>query len=334
MLAAFGLTAIGGLYNDAERPRVLAMFSVIWLLPSLVGPPLNAVIAVAWGWRWTMAWPVLLIIAARLLVARDAALIPWSAQGARVDLLGGLIVAAGLAVATAASGTEASWWSVALVALGCLIAAVAGVRTLRILGHGAHLRLLVTFTGLCTAFFGGISLIPVLVIDALGHGVVAGSIAFGAGLVAWSVAGLVHANLPRAVTLGLSLVPVGLFGGAVLLADVLGRGPTLIGVVACSAISGVGVGLSYPRLSAGAFDRLDPTWVNGMAAAVAFAEITGTALGALIGGGTYSMVVTDGGAGLGVALGLIFSGVVGIGAAVTWAARHRGRSHKVEVQVL
>ncbi len=322
LLAAFGLTAIGGLYNDAERPRVLAMYAVIWLLPSILGPPLNAVIAVAWGWRWTMAWPVILIIAARLLVARDADVIPWSRDGARIDPVGGLTVVAGLAVATAASGTRATWWSVGLVTVGCLVATIAGIRTLRVLGHGAHLRLLVVFAGLAVAFFGGISLIPLMVIDALGHGVVAGSIALGAGLLAWSVAGLVHATLPRAVAIGLSLVPIGLFIAAALLTEVLDRWPTLVGVVVASGVAGTGVGLSYPRLSSGAFDRLDPNWVNGMAAAVAFAEITGTALGSLVGGGSYSMTVTAGGsARLGVAIGLVLSGLFGVVTTALWVSR-------------
>ena len=322
LLAAFGLAAIGGLYNDAERPRVLAMYAVIWLLPSILGPPLNALIAVAWGWRWTMAWPVILIIGARLLVARDADVIPWSRDGARVDLIGGLTVAAGLAVAIAASGTRASWWSVGVVTLGTAVAIIAGIRTLRILGHGAHLRLLVVFAGLSVAFFGGISLIPLMVIDALGHGVVAGSIALGAGLLAWSVAGLVHTPMPRAVAVGLSLVPIGLLCGAVLLTPVLGRAATLVGVVLATAVAGTGVGLSYPRLSSGAFDRLDQTWVNGMAAAVAFAEIAGTAVGSLVGGGSYSMTVTAGGsARLGVAIGLVLSAVFGIVTTALWLSR-------------
>jgi len=280
------------------------------------------VIAVAWGWRWTMAWPVILIIAARLFVARDADVIPWSRDGARIDPVGGLTVVAGLAVATAASGTRATWWSVGLVTVGCLVATIAGIRTLRVLGHGAHLRLLVVFAGLAVAFFGGISLIPLMVIDALGHGVVAGSIALGAGLLAWSVAGLVHATLPRAVAIGLSLVPIGLFIAAALLTEVLDRWPTVVGVVVASGVAGTGVGLSYPRLSSGAFDRLDPNWVNGMAAAVAFAEITGTALGSLVGGGSYSMTVTAGGsARLGVAIGLVLSGLFGVVTTALWVSR-------------
>src|SRR5690349_19649800 len=80
LLAAFGLTAIGGLYEDDVRPRVMALFTVVWLLPGLAGPPLNALVAVWVGWRWTMVWPVLFVVAARLLMSRDTGMIPTSSE--------------------------------------------------------------------------------------------------------------------------------------------------------------------------------------------------------------------------------------------------------------
>jgi hypothetical protein len=59
-----------------------------------------------------------------------------------------------------------------------------------------------------------------------------------------------------------------------------------------------------------------------MAAAVAFAEITGTALGSLVGGGSYSMTVTAGGsARLGVAIGLVLSGLFGVVTTALWVSR-------------
>ena len=42
LLAGFGMGAIGALYDEVERPRVFGVFALIWLLPSLVGPLLNA----------------------------------------------------------------------------------------------------------------------------------------------------------------------------------------------------------------------------------------------------------------------------------------------------
>src|SRR4051812_11072140 len=92
LLAAFGLSAIGGLFDDDLRPRVLALFALAWLLPSLAGPGLNAAIAVWAGWRWAMAWPAAVVVVARLLVGRDAELVPWSGAGRQVAIGPGVLV--------------------------------------------------------------------------------------------------------------------------------------------------------------------------------------------------------------------------------------------------
>lgn len=81
LLAGFGLTAIGALFEDAVRPRVFGLFALVWLLPSLAGPVLNALVAVAAGWRWAMAWPAAVVLIGRMLIARDSALIPWRRVG-------------------------------------------------------------------------------------------------------------------------------------------------------------------------------------------------------------------------------------------------------------
>lgn len=49
LLAGLGLTALGALYGDDLRPRVVGLFAVMWLLPSLIGPVANAAITVAFG---------------------------------------------------------------------------------------------------------------------------------------------------------------------------------------------------------------------------------------------------------------------------------------------
>ncbi|MFE9370463.1 MFS transporter [Streptomyces sp. NPDC006711] len=51
MVAVAINTAIGGAYPDRLRPRVLALMSACWVVPSLVGPPLAGVVAEWWSWR-------------------------------------------------------------------------------------------------------------------------------------------------------------------------------------------------------------------------------------------------------------------------------------------
>jgi len=51
MVAVSVNTAIGQAYPDRLRPRVLALMSTCWIIPSLVGPPLAGLVAEWWSWR-------------------------------------------------------------------------------------------------------------------------------------------------------------------------------------------------------------------------------------------------------------------------------------------
>ncbi|MFE4975940.1 MFS transporter [Kitasatospora sp. NPDC056651] len=44
-------TAIGQAYPERLRPRMLAMMSTSWIIPSLVGPPLAGLVSEWWSWR-------------------------------------------------------------------------------------------------------------------------------------------------------------------------------------------------------------------------------------------------------------------------------------------
>ncbi|MGW7364125.1 MFS transporter [Streptomyces sp. NPDC054841] len=51
MVAVSVTTAIGQSYPEYLRPRMLAMMSTSWIIPSLAGPPLAGVVAEMWSWR-------------------------------------------------------------------------------------------------------------------------------------------------------------------------------------------------------------------------------------------------------------------------------------------
>jgi len=290
LLLGVGLSAIGGLYEDQLRPRVLGLFAVMWLLPSFAGPTLTSVVAVTAGWRWAMAWPVLLVVAARMLVVRDAGLIPWRRTGERPAIGNGLAVVAGLAVASSSSVVGGAAAGL-IFAAGLAMAVVSSHRVLAgLVPEPARRRLVVAFAILCLAFFGGETLVPLLVVEGLDRGVVASGVALGAGLVAWSLTGLRTPQLADPARVGVALVGTGL--AALAVAAVLGRATAPVGlliVVGGFAVAGAGMGLAYPRLMSRAFDTLDAEAAAGVAAAVGFAEVAGTAVGSLLGGGLFSL---------------------------------------------
>jgi MFS family permease len=296
LLAGFGLTAIGGLYEDALRTRVLGMFAVVWLLPSLVGPVFNAAVAVTFGWRWAMAWPAVVVLVARVLIGRDVGIIPWQPAKSRLALFAGAAVLCGLVAASVAPSLPGTAALPGLVlAAGLVVATVASTRILSVAvpGDPRRFRTLVCFSGLCLAFFGGAGLVALAMMEGLGYGVVAASVIVGAGLVAWAVTGL---RPPRrdAATLGMLLLAAGLAAQAVALAAVPDRATALAVAVGTWAVGGFGMGLAYPRLMAGAFDDLTPDQVTPVATAVAFGETAATAVGSLVGGGLYSVASAAG----------------------------------------
>jgi len=294
VLAAFGLTAIGALYPDELRGRVLGLFAIAWLLPSLAGPPLNAIATVAFGWRWAFAWPVLVIVVARLLVGRDADLVPWETATHRPPRGVAAVVLAGLVAASSAPALP-GWWGVPLFAAGLVASCVAGARMLRAAapGEARRYRTLLAFFEVCISCFAAFGLLSLLVIAGLGHGVVAGSVTLGAAFVTWSLAGFRPTVLDGVVrdsaTAGSALVAVSVLAAAIPMTGVVHGNAAVAVAISASAVLGFGMGIAYPLLSGQALDALATERVGDIATTVAFAEMGATAIGYLLGGGIYSL---------------------------------------------
>ena len=315
LLAGFGMGAIGALYDEVERPRVFGVFALIWLLPSLVGPLLNAALTTWIGWRWALAWPAVVVIVARMLMGRYVSEVPWQRADhpARAGL--GLLVAGGLvlgAVGSAMSGPAA----LVLLATGVVVAGVGIVLFLtRGAGPGRPSRTLLAFAGVCAAFFGLYELLSLAVVEGLGERLVWASVAVMAGLTSWSLAGLKPrpGARPDAVVVGATLIFVGALGLLVALGVAgwsSGGAPALVVVVVSAAVAGLGMGLAYPLLGSEPFDLPGAPPASMVGTLVAFAETAGTAWVVLLGGGLYSAVHNSGLAPL-PALLIVF-GVLGL----------------------
>jgi len=51
-LIPLGMTILGDIYTPAERARIQGLFSGVWGLASIVGPPLGGIITEQMTWRW------------------------------------------------------------------------------------------------------------------------------------------------------------------------------------------------------------------------------------------------------------------------------------------
>jgi hypothetical protein len=104
--AALGTVAISGvatLYDGADRPRVMVLGNLAWMLPAVAGPAVGSLAVATVGWRWAFTAQLPVLVAAMVLIApglgllRPAARPPGrSLTGPSLALLAGLVTVATL----------------------------------------------------------------------------------------------------------------------------------------------------------------------------------------------------------------------------------------------
>lgn len=60
-------------FDEAERPRLMGIFSTCWVVPSFIGPPIAAWLTSTWSWHWVFFSVVPLLVAAAALCATPLA---------------------------------------------------------------------------------------------------------------------------------------------------------------------------------------------------------------------------------------------------------------------
>lgn len=265
LIAGLGIGVLSGLYEgERERERALGLFGLMWVLPSLVAPTLNAVLLAVAGWRVTLAWPIVLLVAARLLVGRNLRLVqrPPAASSRPRGAAWFLVLAVALAGAQALIGASGWLWVAVAVAVTTL-AAVPMARALRALVPAARrTRDHAWAMALCAVgYFGINALVPLLasrLVDASGA---TGAVLVALGPLAWTTlqsSGLVT----RGRTIRLAWCTAAATGAATVLlalAIVLPAADwlrvALLGVAI--VLAGLGMGAIYARLLSGAFVGFD-----------------------------------------------------------------------------
>lgn len=325
LLGGFGMGALGTLYDGRERPRVFALFSLMWLLPSLAGPVINAVVAEWAGWRWALAWPAVAVVLARVLMGATISVVPDERANATTPVRTGIGLLVAALLGLAAWGSSIPGYAGAALLFGGATAAVIAIvafliRSLPMPGG----RILVAFAILCAAYFGISGLISLTMIEALQSTVLVSAVAVAAGLVAWSVVGLLPRprRTPDPATLGTFLTGAG--AAIILIAVIVGGVAGIALAIVGSTVSGIGMGLGYPILNSEPFDVGSSSQTVG--ALVLFAETAATAWISLVGGGAYSALHAAGWA-PGAALNPIYAGLgIVAGAGTSIAACRRRRS--------
>lgn len=112
---------------EAWRRLFLAAGSATWIVSSILGPGYAAAVSQAWGWRWALVAYVPLLVAARLLMAREIRglhvdddeshppLVPALMMGAGVAAIGAVPAASVLFLPVGAGAVAAVIWACARV---------------------------------------------------------------------------------------------------------------------------------------------------------------------------------------------------------------------------
>lgn len=255
---------VGLVYPSTLQPAVFASFAAAWVLPSLFGPGLAALVADVWTWRWVFLGTVAFVALALVLLAPalrrlepradDGEASPGEREGsARLwwAAVGGVAV---LVLELAGSERGAA-------ALGGVVAlAVVWVSLGRLLPRGSRLAArglpaVVATRGLLAAMFFCAEAYIVYVLQEhwdLSAG--RAGIALTCVGVVWATASQVQARLgervshSRAMVAGTTVVLIGLtaLAGSVLALE-SGARPSAILPVAAYVLAGAGMGFAYPR---------------------------------------------------------------------------------------
>ncbi|RLV65078.1 MFS permease [Streptomyces sp. CBMAI 2042] len=284
MVAVSVTTAIGQSYPEYLRPRMLAMMSASWIVPSLIGPPIAGVVAEAWSWRAVFyglaaltALPAIALVAVLRQapaqastdgVALPDALPPAEQRASRPPLL----IAAMLSLGAALGQYGVSGWDTRH-----LLFVFAGVVLLvvfapRLLPHGTWrsargLPTTVLLRGLTSGtYFTVEALVPLMLITERRVAAVTVGVAFTASAVLWAGASWVQGKLlqnvarHRLVTAGALIMAVSVAFAVV--GSFSGVSPLL--AMAAMPLAAIGLGVLDPcvtvlSLSHSSPDRLGHT---------------------------------------------------------------------------
>jgi MFS family permease len=326
VLGSVAISGVASLYSDADRPRVMALSQLAWVLPAVAGPALGSLAVATVGWRWAFTAQLPLLGLALILVAPGLGLLrPAAGRGEAVVAAGAgparpepgvtgssLVLVAGL-LAVVPGPSEGGAAGGGLAAVGA-VAAVAAARRIMPRGMLAARPGLpaATLAMFCCAFafFAVDGFVPLLLTAVDKRGVGAAGVVVTLAVLAWTLGGMFQARLAgRGWTPGRLLA----VGGVLILAGIAG---TALGLLPGAWLApylgwtagGFGMGLAYTG-----------AWLAAMAArgeAVAglagplVADRTGTALGAGAGGVCIAAATRAGlGVGAGIGLGLVLAAV-------------------------
>lgn len=326
-LYAVSLGTVANTYPDHLRPRVLALLAAMWILPGLLGPPLGAALATAFGWRWALVAPVpVLAVAAWLVLPALPAESAKSGEsgasgpaGPRLPLRWPvqLTLGAGLFLGALTDPVPAS---AVLCPAGLIIALPALAHIIPPGTFRARPGIAAASAAaflLSAAFFAVDGFVPLMLTGVRGMSVLAASVVITAATVSWSAGSWWqsrHAQTwtPAAlVALGAGLLGIGTCAVATGLLEV----PAAVLAVTYLGwtLAGFGMGIAFPTIPLAVMRVADEGQQAWQLSSSLLTDTLGVSMGSALGGASVALAHA---AGAGLRTGLAGAFGIGLGCAI------------------
>ncbi len=286
VVPAVAYVCVGRGFPAALRPRVFAVMSTAWVLPSLISPLAAAEVAETFGWRWVFLGLIPVVIAVAALGVPAVRSVPPSTtiDPGRVSIGSILVVAIGAALVLGGLALDQPVPALLIAGTGAAVIlpayrALTPSGTLRarpVLPATVLTRGVVTY-----AFFSADAFVSLSMVAVRGTTARTAGLALASASLAWTAGSWIQARFSlrwgpaRLVRLGGSLIGFGV------LAMALALWPEVpIGVwVVANMLSGLGMGLAYTPLSVLTLAEATPGAEGRATSALQMSDILGVALG-------------------------------------------------------
>jgi MFS family permease len=290
-LANVAYVAIGRGWSTEEQPRLFALLSTAWVVPTLVAPLAAGWISEQLGWRWVFLSllpliPVLVFLAVGpLLALGPPEHVP--VRPSRLPVAARLAAGSGLVVA----GLQTAHlpYAVVLLAVG---GTLAGPALVRILPPGTLQAVpgipAAVAARLCVniAFFGTDTFVPFAAVRIHGASTLIGGVVIVGGSLLWTTGAQVAARSMRegspghAVRLGFIALAAGIVGTSLVVIDSVPLWVTFL----TWAVGGFGIGLVFNTTSSTAIAQAPPGQEGLIGGQLGVADSFGFAVISAVGG--------------------------------------------------
>ncbi len=295
-MPATSYVCIGRSYPLEQRPKMFALISSAWMLPSVIGPVIAAWIAGTVGWRWVFLGLLPLTAVIGLVAAIGVKSVPAPDKpSAERNVLNAVLVALGAGLLLVGLGSRALYVFVPVTLIGAVVMVPPFLRLTPVGTMRARVGLPATVAvrGLLNfGFYSADAFVPFAITSVRGMSPVYGGLAMTTASLTWTAASWLQARWIRTrgstilVVVGMAIIAIGTAGMVLVLVPAL---PGWIGLVSWG-VAGFGMGLAFSPLAHVAMELAEKGHEGKATTALQLSDTLGAALGIGVAGVLVSTV--------------------------------------------